>query len=280
MKKRLISSLLALVMALSLFPAALAQDDEAPDAVDPTSVSEPAASSSSDEEKETETSSPDEADHALSDEDKEEAAPEAVSQTSFDDVAPNAWYHDAVIYVYDHGIMNGTNKKHTRFSPEVTMTRAMLMTVLARYDGEDTSGGNTWFVKGQGWAVQNKVSTGVLPDAEVTREQLVTMLWRYMGQPKTNWNLDSFPDAGNVSRYAQDALCWSVEEGILVGKKNGLLEPNASASRAEVAEVLMRFSEWEKENPRPKPEEETDQEQGKEQSKDQVKDQTKDKDND
>lgn len=239
MKKRAISTLLALVMASSLLPAALAQEDK-----DVTPV--PTALTS--------------------------------SQTTFEDVAPNAWYHDAVIYVYDHGIMNGTNKKHTRFSPEVTMTRAMLMTVLARYDGVDTSGGNTWFVKGQGWAVQNKVSNGVLPDAEVTREQLVTMLWRYMGQPKSDGDLSGFPDSSKVSRYAQDAVCWALEEGLLVGKKNGNLDPKASASRAEVAAVLMRFSEWEQEHPRPEPEEEDAQEKEQVEDKEQTKDKVQDKD--
>lgn len=206
MKKRAISTILALVTALSLLPAALAQGED--EALEATALT-----------------------------------PEPASQTSFDDVAPNAWYHDAVIYVYDHGIMNGTKKNHTRFSPEVTMSRAMLMTVLARYDGVDTTGGNTWFVKGQGWAVKKGVSNGVTPDADVTREQLVTMLWRYVGQPKTTENLNGFPDAGKASRYAQTALQWAVEEGLIEGKKNGLLEPKASASRAEVAAVLMRFCE-------------------------------------
>ena len=217
MKKRAISALLTLVMTLGLFPAALAQDE--------ASVPEATA-----------------------------LTPEPVSQTSFDDVAPNAWYHDAVIYVFDHGIMDGTKKNHTLFSPEVTMTRAMLMTVLARYDGVDTTGGNTWFVKGQGWAVQNGVSNGVTPDAEVTREQLVTMLWRYVGKPETTENLSGFPDAGKASRYAQTALQWAVEEGLLTGKKGGLLDPRGTATRAEVAAVLARFCQ-EYEAPEAKPEE-------------------------
>ena len=210
MKKRVISTLLTFVMALSLLPAALAQEETVPEAA---------------------------------------ALPsEPISQSPFDDVAPNAWYHDAVLYVYDRGIMNGT-KKNTLFSPETTMSRAMLMTVLARYDGVDTTGGNTWFVQGQGWAVQSGVSNGVLPDAEVTREQLVTMLWRYVGQPKSEESLAGFPDADQASRYSQAALQWAVEVGILTGKKNGLLEPKSSASRAEVAAVLMRFCELGLERP-------------------------------
>ena len=169
-------------------------------------------------------------------------------------MASKAWYYNAVSYVYSHGIMNGTKKNHTLFSPEVPMSRAMLMTVLARYDGVDTSDGNTWFAKGQGWAVQNKISNGVLPEEPLTREQLVTMLWRYAGQPETAGSLEGFTDADRISRYAQTALQWAVEEGLLTGKKGGLLDPRGTATRAEVAAVLARFCQ-EYEAPEAKPEE-------------------------
>ena len=88
------------------------------------------------------------------------------------------WYADAVKYVTDKGLMNGTDDN--QFSPSATTTRAMLMTVLARYAGEDTTGGATWYEKGMNWAKAKGVSDGTNPNANITREQLVTMMYRYV----------------------------------------------------------------------------------------------------
>jgi len=87
-------------------------------------------------------------------------------------------------------------------------TRGMLMTVLARYAGEDTAGGATWYEKGMNWAKAKGVSDGTHPTVNITREQLVTMLYRYAGSPKANGSLNSFSDAASVNSYATNAMQW------------------------------------------------------------------------
>ena len=150
------------------------------------------------------------------------------------------WYADAVKYVSDKGLMSGTGSD--KFAPSATTTRAMLMTVLARYAGEDTTGGAAWYEKGMNWAKANGVSDGTNPNANITREQLVTMMYRYAGSPKADGKLDSFSDAASVSTYAADAMQWAVANGIVNGS-NGKLNPQNNATRAEVAAILMRFCE-------------------------------------
>ena len=162
------------------------------------------------------------------------------SKTGFNDVASSAWYADAVQYVTDKGLMNGTD--NNQFSPNASTTRGMLMTVLARYAGADTTGGATWYEKGMNWAKAKGVSDGTNPNADITREQLVTMLYRYAGSPAANGSLDSFSDAASVSSYAVNAMQWAVANGIVNGS-NGKLNPQNNATRAEVAAILMRFCE-------------------------------------
>ena len=165
------------------------------------------------------------------------------SKNGFDDVASSDWFADAVKYVSDKGLMNGTDDN--QFSPSATTTRAMLMTVLARYAGEDTTGGATWYEKGMEWAKAKGVSDGTNPNANITREQLVTMLYRYAGSPKADGKLDSFSDSASVSSYAENAMQWAVANGIVNGS-NGKLNPQNNATRAEVAAILMRFCEMSK----------------------------------
>ena len=165
------------------------------------------------------------------------------SKTGFNDVASSAWYADAVQYVTDKGLMNGTDDN--QFSPSATTTRAMLMTVLARYAGEDTAGGATWYEKGMNWAKAKGVSDGTNPTVKITREQLVTMLYRYAGSPAANGSLDSFSDAASVNSYAANAMQWAVANGIVNGS-NGKLNPQNNATRAQVAAILMRFCEMSK----------------------------------
>ena len=162
---------------------------------------------------------------------------------SYSDVKTGDWYADAVKYVSDKGLMSGTGSD--KFAPSATTTRAMLMTVLARYAGEDTTGGATWYEKGMNWAKAKGVSDGTNPNANITREQLVTMLYRYAGSPKADGKLDSFSDAAFVSTYAADAMQWAVANGIVNGS-NGKLNPQNNATRAEVAAILMRFCEMSK----------------------------------
>ena len=139
--------------------------------------------------------------------------------------------------------MNGTDDN--QFSPNASTTRGMLMTVLARYAGEYTTGGTTWYEKGMNWAKAKGVSDGTNPNADITREQLVTMLYRYAGSPKADGKLDSFSDAASVSTYAASAMQWAVANGIVNGS-NGKLNPQNNATRAEVAAILMRFCEMSK----------------------------------
>ena len=165
------------------------------------------------------------------------------SKNGFADVASSAWYADAVKYVTEKGLMNGTGDN--QFSPNASTTRGMLMTVLARYAGEDTTGGATWYEKGMNWAKANGVSDGTNPTANITREQLVTMLYRYAGSPAASGSLDNFSDAASVSSYAVNAMQWAVANGIVNGS-NGKLNPQNNATRAEVAAILMRFCEMSK----------------------------------
>ena len=159
---------------------------------------------------------------------------------SFDDVKPTEWYADAVRCVVEKGLMSGTGTD--AFSPDGTTTRGMLMTILARYAGADTTGGANWYEKGMAWAQSAGISDGRAPEAVITREQLVTMLYRYADVPEAGGTLDAFADADTVSAYAVDAMRWAAANGIVNGS-HGRLNPQGNATRAQVAAMLMRFCE-------------------------------------
>ena len=165
-------------------------------------------------------------------------------QIRFDDVSDNAWYASAVRYAVKNGLMNGTGTG--KFSPAASTTRGMVMTILARMAGADTSG-TPWYAAGMNWAKANGVSDGTNTTASVTREQLVTMLFRYaaahgMEAVTLEENLSRFTDKASVSAWAVPAMNWAVGQGLIEGS-NGLLRPQANASRAEVAVILMRFAQ-------------------------------------
>lgn len=165
-------------------------------------------------------------------------------QIRFDDVSDNAWYASAVRYAVKNGLMNGTGTG--KFSPAASTTRGMVMTILARMAGADTSG-TPWYAAGMNWAKANGVSDGTNTTASVTREQLVTMLFRYaaahgMEAVTLEENLSRFTDKASVSAWAVPAMNWAVGQGLIEGS-NGLLRPQANASRAEVAAILMRFAQ-------------------------------------
>lgn len=159
----------------------------------------------------------------------------------FTDVPADNWAADAVSFSSARELFSGTSKD--TFSPNTPMTRAMMMTVLARLDGEDTSGGNSWYEKGMNWAVDNGISDGRNPNSNITREQLTVMLWRYAGSPASNGRLDGFSDADSISAYAQEAMRWAVENKIINGFGNGRLGPQSEATRAQVAQMLKNFLE-------------------------------------
>ena len=157
----------------------------------------------------------------------------------FVDVADNFWAAETIDFATSRGLFGGTSD--TTFSPNMAMNRAMIVTVLARLDGADTSGGDVWYEKGREWAMKNGISDGNNMMDNLTREQLVTMLWRYAGKPSSNHSLSDYKDAAAVSDFAKDAFAWAVEEGLITGTTADTLSPKGTATRAQVAAILTRF---------------------------------------
>ena len=174
----------------------------------------------------------------------------------FTDVSTSEWFYDDVAFVYKNGLFSGTDSRS--FSPNASMTRAMLVTVLYRLEGEPTVTGRSSFTdvrsgayyeKAVIWAAANGIVTGTdstsfSPDAKVTREQLAAILYRYAQYRKLDTDasakLNSFTDADSVSAYASEALGWAVSEGLINGA-SGKLMPKGDATRAQVAAILHRF---------------------------------------
>ena len=174
----------------------------------------------------------------------------------FTDVSTSDWFYDDVAFVYENGLFSGTDSRS--FSPNASMTRAMLVTVLYRLEGESTVTGRSSFTdvrsgayyeKAVIWAAANGIVTGTdstsfSPDAKVTREQLAAILYRYAQYRKLDTDasakLNSFTDADSVSAYASEALGWAVSEGLINGA-SGKLMPKGDATRAQVAAILHRF---------------------------------------
>ena len=167
----------------------------------------------------------------------------------------DAWYHTAVDFMVAHELMLGVSD--SRFAPESAMTRAQLITVLYRIAGEPETDGThgftdvadgMWYSDAIAWAAQNGVVNGIGnnkfdPDGYVTREQIATILFRYTkSEAVAEDKLSAFPDADKVSAYAVDALNWAVAEGLINGSEGKLL-PTDTATRAQVAAILMRFCE-------------------------------------
>ena len=156
----------------------------------------------------------------------------------FTDVTAGAWYYDAVSYVYFNGMMEGDSA--TTFNPDGTMTRAMFWAVLGRIDGASITGSN-WAEAAREWAVTNGVSDGENASGLVTREQMVTMLWRYAGEPESSYSLSAYSDAASVSDWAEEAMSWVLENGIIEGMTATTLEPQSTATRAQCATIFMRY---------------------------------------
>lgn len=177
----------------------------------------------------------------------------------FTDVALNEWYYEDVRFVVDNGLFQGVG--NGRFSPDGTMERGMMTTVLHRLAGEPPVSGSQvftdvpvgeWYAPGTAWCAQMKIVEGVgggrfNPNGKVTREQIAVMLYKYAAQTgHSAWergDLSAFPDAGSVSSWAGDAMSWAVGTKILNGS-DGKLLPGDSATRAQVAAMLHRFQGW------------------------------------
>ena len=169
--------------------------------------------------------------------------PDTGKNLPFTDVSANNWFYDGVKYAYENGLMNGTSSN--AFSPNANTTRGMIVTILARVEGVNTNG-TPWYAAGQKWAMDNGISDGTNMPGVITREQLATILYRYAKQKGYDVSrsaaLTAFSDADKVSGYAAEAMQWAVAEGLLQGS-NGKLDPQGSATRAQVATILMRFME-------------------------------------
>ena len=189
----------------------------------------------------------------------------AVDDTGFSDVDTNAWYADAARYVRDNGIMNGTSS--TTFSPNSTMTRAMVAAVLYRAAGSpaasqmanfrDVSAGS-YYSDAAAWASANGIVTGYGnglfgSNDPVTREQIAAILWRYQGSPAPAGTAASFADQSSISSYAVNAVAWARENGIVGGMEGNRFAPKNNATRAQVAVILQNFLQNETPAPEPTP---------------------------
>ena len=156
----------------------------------------------------------------------------------FVDVHPvNHWAEDSIDFVTARELFNG--KTANTFEPNATTTRGQLMTVLARLDGADTS--SAPIQKGMEWAVEYGISDGTNPGNAITRQQLAVMLWRYAGMPESDHDIGHHTDANHISDYAETAMAWAIEHGILTGYADGSLKPHNPATRAHVATMMARF---------------------------------------
>ena len=180
-------------------------------------------------------------------------------QPLFSDVAEDDWYYDAVAYVAENGIMSGTDG--SRFSPNGTLTRAMLSQILyAMEDKPAVSGAATfsdvaagaWYADAVNWTAAQGIVAGMgensfAPDAPVTREQLSLILYgyaRYKGyDTSASVSLSGYADRDSVAVWAADSMGWAVSEGLISGRPGGYLDPAGTATRAEVAQILMNFCE-------------------------------------
>ena len=148
----------------------------------------------------------------------------------------NHWAKDEIDFVSARGLVNGMSA--TIYAPNASTTRAQLWTILARQNGADLNGGNTWYEKAQNWTKDKGVSDGANPTAAINRAQMVTMLWRAVGQP-TAGGTANFTDVPTDSYYAQ-AVAWAVENGITTGVGNGHFDPTGTCTRAQIAAFLAR----------------------------------------
>ena len=174
---------------------------------------------------------------------------------NFTDLGENQWYHDYIDYAVEHGLLEGTSP--TTMEPNATLTRAQLAQVLYNLEAkpavtgdvpfEDVAEGQ-WYYAAILWANQEGVVNGMSPDTfepneDISRQDLALMLYRYAGEPTVTGDLDGFKDAGQVGAWAEEAITWAVEGGIIDGMTPTTLEPTGTATRAQAAAMLQRFLE-------------------------------------
>lgn len=187
-----------------------------------------------------------------SDEDKPEELDEP-----FADVDELDWFYDAVVYVYNEGMMDGISA--TQFAPNSNLTRGMVVTMLYRLEDEprvtgssgfDDVASGAWYADAVSWAAENGIVNGVsdaefAPNDNITREQLAAILYRYAEYNDYDVSgrddLSEFTDRSSISSYALDAMRWAVDEGLITGITNTTIEPQGTATRAQAATMFMRF---------------------------------------
>lgn len=180
-----------------------------------------------------------------------------LSVSAFTDLDPAGWYYEGVCYCVENALMNGVG--NGRFDPNGTTTRAMLVTILYRMENEpEVTGSNPfddvadgrWYTDAVIWAAETGITTGTgvatfSPNDELTREQLATFLRRYAEYRGLDVNasadLHGYTDADSISNFAQASMKWAVAVGIISGTSETTLSPRKSATRAEIATMLMRY---------------------------------------
>ncbi len=179
----------------------------------------------------------------------------AESNMGFIDVSAEDWFFEGVTFVRNKGIMSGVNAGE--FAPYESVTRAMLVVVLHRLEGEPQSAkaefidvaDGQWYANGIFWAANNGIVNGTgegrfEPNAPITREQIATILYKYsVLKHKTEAQSVGIlaPDKDKISDWALEGMSWAVGNGFISGKEGGVLDPGGDATRAEIATILMRF---------------------------------------
>lgn len=176
----------------------------------------------------------------------------------FTDLDPNAWYHEAVDYVVGNGLMNGVSD--TLFAPQSNATRGMIVTILYRLEGEPEMGENVftdvsdsaWYCKAISWASANDIVLGYgdgtfRPEQAITREEMAVIMYRYAAwkgcDVDVSADLSDYTDAQSVSAWAKEAIAWANATGLIRGRTETTLVPKGTATRVELATILMRLIE-------------------------------------
>jgi len=187
-----------------------------------------------------------------------EETPQPGEALSFRDVSTSDWYYDSVKFAVEQGLFSGTGENS--FAPRSTLTRGMIVTVLARLHQADVSQYgdskfkdvdlNKWYGSSAAWASANNIIKGMsdtefAPNVPVTREQLAVMLTNYAKligmETENDTDLTNYQDSGNVSEWGVSAMKWAVSLGLINGRDDGTLDPKGTATRAEAAAIFQRF---------------------------------------
>jgi len=163
----------------------------------------------------------------------------------FADISSDSWYYAYVRFAYTNRLMNGTG--NGEFSPNINLSRAMIITILARLAKVDTTGGETWYSQAVEWGIENSITDGSNLQDNIAREQMAALLYRfaqYKGlQTESGEFTAEFTDADTISDWAQNAMTWANSNGLITGRTLKTLAPMENATRAETAAILQRFIE-------------------------------------